>query len=519
MGENGLSLFLSFLYPFSFIFLDLGCAELLAVGLLIENVERKGRKRAFCVQRIVNAAGKAQNFGRFVDDSTRVEIVPAAAAAAAAVGETAAAGASESAASVPPALPPPPITLPEDSMRGLKPQVQAINSVLAAFSTATQPLPWLVRSGGILLHGPSGTGKSVLLKRIAALGGWGAPPFWLDAATLSAETGAPKLRALFAAAAAAAHGAHRISVVLIDNLETIAFKRGRYDSAPSLATALQAELDALATDNANDDANEANDANDAHRAAAAVQAPANVLVVAATNALNDIDNRLRRPSCFAFEIEIPIPNSAARTEIIKSIVGVPSGGDGAAVAAAADPLLEDFGQRTHGYTRSDVYAVVHMAGWIAVQQQHQKAASSDNGGGDKTAATATAAAATSTTASGSSITTTQDGQDDEHSRGTSPGHGLTRESIDRALVRVRPSAIRELILEVPKVRWSDIGGQEHVKQVLRETLESQLKVRVFYHILKHTPPPLPPPNTHTRTRFAWGPKRKTNQKKGKGGKK
>ncbi|ODQ56345.1 AAA-domain-containing protein, partial [Saitoella complicata NRRL Y-17804] len=61
-------------------------------------------------------------------------------------------------------------------------------------------------------------------------------------------------------------------------------------------------------------------------------------------------------------------------------------------------------------------------------------------------------------------------------RGLSEGIGqdqmrIRRDDLESALTTVRASAMREIFLEPPKVRWSDIGGQEYVKQKLREAVE------------------------------------------------
>ena len=44
-----------------------------------------------------------------------------------------------------------------------------------------------------------------------------------------------------------------------------------------------------------------------------------------------------------------------------------------------------------------------------------------------------------------------------------------------ALRKTRPTAMREVTIEVPKVFWSDIGGQEHIKQEFKESVEWPLK--------------------------------------------
>lgn len=61
---------------------------------------------------------------------------------------------------------------------------------------------------------------------------------------------------------------------------------------------------------------------------------------------------------------------------------------------------------------------------------------------------------------------------DGNSSGSSGGGGgMTREDLLAGLRRVRPSALREVAVEVPRVRWSDIGGMEEVKRGLRECVE------------------------------------------------
>lgn len=53
---------------------------------------------------------------------------------------------------------------------------------------------------------------------------------------------------------------------------------------------------------------------------------------------------------------------------------------------------------------------------------------------------------------------------------------VTEEDFNAALLQVRPSSMREMFLETPKVRWSEIGGQQHVKKILRKAIEWPLKV-------------------------------------------
>lgn len=53
---------------------------------------------------------------------------------------------------------------------------------------------------------------------------------------------------------------------------------------------------------------------------------------------------------------------------------------------------------------------------------------------------------------------------------------VTLEDMHNALKLVRPSSLREVLVDVPKVYWHDIGGQEDTKQKLKEAVEWPLKV-------------------------------------------
>ncbi|MDI3475884.1 MAG: transitional endoplasmic reticulum ATPase, partial [Thermococcaceae archaeon] len=65
---------------------------------------------------------------------------------------------------------------------------------------------------------------------------------------------------------------------------------------------------------------------------------------------------------------------------------------------------------------------------------------------------------------------------------------VTRRDFYEALKMVEPSALREVLIEVPNVRWEDIGGLEDVKQELREAVEWPLKYPEAFMGLGITPP-------------------------------
>ena len=65
---------------------------------------------------------------------------------------------------------------------------------------------------------------------------------------------------------------------------------------------------------------------------------------------------------------------------------------------------------------------------------------------------------------------------------------VTMEDFQEALREVEPSAIREVFVEVPDVRWDDVGGLEDVKQRLREAVEWPMKYADLFHTFRLSPP-------------------------------
>ncbi|WP_461864886.1 AAA family ATPase, partial [Thermococcus sp.] len=65
---------------------------------------------------------------------------------------------------------------------------------------------------------------------------------------------------------------------------------------------------------------------------------------------------------------------------------------------------------------------------------------------------------------------------------------VTRRDFYEALKMVEPSALREVLLEVPNVRWNDIGGLENIKEALKEAVEWPLKYPKAFERLGIEPP-------------------------------
>ncbi|KAI9209218.1 P-loop containing nucleoside triphosphate hydrolase protein [Polychytrium aggregatum] len=149
-----------------------------------------------------------------------------------------------------------------------------------------------------------------------------------------------------------------------------------------------------------------------------------VVVIGATNRPNALDSALRRPGRFDREIEIGIPNAQHRHEILQALLRrIPHD--------LTDNQLREIADVTHGYVGADLAAVLKEAGLKAIQRTVQ-----DGGGQDLR---------------------------------------IRYEEAMSALELVRPSTMREIMIEVPKVYWTDIGGQESVKQRLKEAIEWPLK--------------------------------------------
>ncbi|MGC9148237.1 MAG: CDC48 family AAA ATPase [Sulfolobales archaeon] len=178
-----------------------------------------------------------------------------------------------------------------------------------------------------------------------------------------------------------------------------------------------------------------------------LQSRGRVVVIGATNRIEAIDPALRRPGRFDREIEIPPPDRRARREIL-------------AVHTRNVPLAEDvdldkLADMTHGYTGADIAALVKEAAMSALRRFIKDQA----------------------------IDLSKPIPPDKLSQ-------LKVEMKDflHAMNSVQPTLIREVFVEVPEVRWSDVGGLENVKQQLREAVEWPLKYPHVFEKMGIRPP-------------------------------
>ena len=159
----------------------------------------------------------------------------------------------------------------------------------------------------------------------------------------------------------------------------------------------------------------------------------NVIVIGATNRVNALDPALRRPGRFDREIEIGVPDKQGRYEILQIHTrGMP---------LAKDVDLRKLAEITHGYTGADLAALCREAAMKALRRYLPEINLEEE------------------------VIPVEVLEKME----------VTMEDFMNAYREITPTAIREVYIEVPTVRWEDIGGLEEVKKRLQEAVEWPLK--------------------------------------------
>ncbi|KAM3939036.1 ATPase family gene 2 protein homolog A [Leptodactylus fuscus] len=161
------------------------------------------------------------------------------------------------------------------------------------------------------------------------------------------------------------------------------------------------------------------------------QSQGQLLVLAATNRPDSLDPALRRPGRFDREIEIGVPNAHGRLDILQRILNkVPH--------QLKEEELTDLANSAHGYVGADLAALCQEAGSNALRRKLGEMGSPSDS--DLAASVA-----------------------------------ISMNDFLQAMKVVRPSAMREVAVDVPNVSWSDIGGLENVKLKLKQAVEWPLK--------------------------------------------
>ncbi|MBS7642177.1 CDC48 family AAA ATPase [Candidatus Bathyarchaeota archaeon] len=165
-----------------------------------------------------------------------------------------------------------------------------------------------------------------------------------------------------------------------------------------------------------------------------------VVVIGATNRPNALDPALRRPGRFDREIEVGVPDEKGRLEILQ-------------IHTRNMPLAEDVDLKklasiTHGFVGADLAALCKEAAMRALRR----------------------------------ILPEIDLEADEIPAEILEKLKVTMNDFLEALNEIEPSAMREVYVEVPNVRWDDIGGLREAKEELRQAVEWPLKYpELFAH--------------------------------------
>lgn len=180
-----------------------------------------------------------------------------------------------------------------------------------------------------------------------------------------------------------------------------------------------------------------------------------VVVIAATNRPDSIDLALRRPGRFDREIEIGIPDDEGRYDILSIHTrGMP-------IDEKVD--LKQISKITHGFVGADLEFLCKEAAMRSLRR----------------------------------ILPEIDLDEDEISKEILQKIQITSDDFREALKEVRPSALREVQVQVPNVSWDDVGGLMELKEELREAVEWPLKYKEAFDfvnveapkgILLHGPP-------------------------------
>ena len=160
-----------------------------------------------------------------------------------------------------------------------------------------------------------------------------------------------------------------------------------------------------------------------------------VIVIGATNRVNSLDPALRRPGRFDREIPINVPDKEGRLAVLKIHTrGMP---------LTKDVNLEKLASVTHGFVGADLEALAKEAAMNVLRKYLPQLR--------------------------------LDKEDEQIPKEVLEKLVITHKDFEDALKVVRPSAMREVLVETPNITWEDVGGLEDIKRELKEAVEWPLK--------------------------------------------
>jgi transitional endoplasmic reticulum ATPase len=265
---------------------------------------------------------------------------------------------------------------------------------------------------GVLLYGPPGTGKTLIARAVAnEVDAYFDTIHGPEIVSKYKGESEQRLREAFERASENAP-----AVIFLDEMDSIAGARDEdVDMENRVVAQLLTLLDGLDTDE-------------------------RVIVIGATNRVDDIDPAIRRGGRFDREIEIGAPDERGRREILD-------------VHTRDMPLDEDvdldaLAERLHGFVGADIASLAREAGMAALRRVTRP--------GDEAAADAEPV--------------------------------VTRTDFEEALRGVDPSGMREYVAESPETTFADVGGLDETKHRLREAVEWPLAYEPLFDAAATEPP-------------------------------
>jgi len=177
-----------------------------------------------------------------------------------------------------------------------------------------------------------------------------------------------------------------------------------------------------------------------------LEARGKVIVIAATNRPNAIDPALRRPGRFDREIEIKVPNKKGRSEILQIHTRH--------MPLTSDVDLERLSSITHGFVGADLEGLCKEAAMKTLRR----------------------------------VLPELKLQEDKLTPEFLNKLQVTNDDFQLALKDIMPSAMREVYIETPDVRWANIGGLVSTKKELQEAVEWPLKYPDLYNTIGYSMP-------------------------------
>ena len=271
---------------------------------------------------------------------------------------------------------------------------------------------------GVLMHGPPGTGKTLLAKAVASES---------DAHFIAIN--GPEIMSKYVGGSeenlrdyCEEAEDNSPSIIFIDELDAIAPKREETNGEVERRTVAQllTLMDGL-------------------------KSRGQVVVIGATNRPDSLDPALRRPGRFDREIEIGVPDSEERKEVLEIHTRN--------MPLADDVDLDKISNTTHGFVGADLESLCKEAAMRVVRRILPEIQN-----------------------------------DEEIPKEVMEKIVVTGDDFKNAQKEIQPSALREVLVQIPDIKWSDIGGLENIKQELKEAVEWPLKHPETFQRLGIRPP-------------------------------